>query len=116
MEVVETESEREPVEILPSNIGEMKPGEVVPILTRAAFRIDIVRPKNDFWNGMRENLRGAAAYLETQKSKIASKTFRVVAGASLVATMVSACARQVETSGIPLQTSPVATEVSGVPE
>ncbi|HJX59399.1 MAG TPA: hypothetical protein VJ481_02485 [Patescibacteria group bacterium] len=108
---METESEREPVEILPSNIGEMKPGEVVPILTRAASRIDIVRPKNDFWNGMKENLRGAAAYLEAQKSKIASKTFRVVAGASLVATMVSACARSVETANIPPETLPIATEV-----
>ncbi len=102
----------EPVEILPTNVGSLSSKEAAPLLNRAASRIDIVKPKTSFWDGMKENLKGAAAYLDAKKNQLASKTFRAIAGASLVAIMVSACARPTEGDfPLPTQTLPTATEV-----
>src|SRR3989304_10530189 len=89
----ETLPEVEAPEILPPDIGQLKVNEAAPLLDRAVSRIDIVRPKTAFWKGMVENLQGAAAFVSAKKDKLGSKAFRLVAGASLVTTMVSACAR-----------------------
>lgn len=81
----------EPVEILPENIGELPSSETPRLLERAAVRLEITRPKTEFWEGMKENLRGAAGFLEAQKKQLGSKALRAVIGASLVSTMLSAC-------------------------
>ena len=110
---MEIQPEEGGVEIIPSNIGNLPSSEAAPLLTRAASRLEITKPRTEFWQGMSENLRGAAAYLKAEKSKIASKTFRAVAGASLVATMVSSCGpiARAEGPGSLTPTEAVATEV-----
>jgi hypothetical protein len=102
----------ESLEILPFEIGDLPVNEAGPLLERAASRIEIVRPKSEFWEGMIENLRGAASYLEAEKTRIASKTFRAIAGASLVSSMVAACAKPPETPSYMPPTEAVATETS----
>jgi len=91
MKEMEKRWDIESAEILPENIGELPASETSPLLERAASRIDILKPKTPFWEGMAENLKGAAAYLDAKKAELGSKAFRVIAGASLVATMLSAC-------------------------
>jgi hypothetical protein len=117
-EMVDSLPEREhfeAVEILPSNIGKLPAKEVGPLLERASSRIDIVKPKSEFWEGMRQNLEGAASYIKAEKSRIASKTFRAIAGASLVGSMVSACAKSPETPDFLPTQEAVATEVMTEP-
>lgn len=104
----------ERIEILPANIGELAASEAAPLLERAALRIGIIKPKDEFWEGMTENLRGAASYIKAEKAKLASKTFRAISGASLVGTMVAACARPPE-SPIALTPLEPTTEVSAQP-
>jgi len=108
----------EAVEILPLDIGDLPADEVVPLLERAASRIEIVKPENEFWQGMKENLEGAASYIKAKKGELASKTFRAIAGASLVTSMLSACAEPGLTpkaTEIHRTSEPVATEVVSVP-
>jgi len=65
---------------------------------------------------MKENLEGAASYIKAKKGELASKTFRAIAGASLVTSMLSACG-PVEGATLDIQPSPtvpVATEVTEV--
>lgn len=100
----------ESVEILPENIGSLPSSEAAPLLNRAASRIDILRPKSEFWEGLKENLKGASAWIDAKKGEISSKTLRAVAGASLVATMVAACAKPPESPYLPTE-APRFTEV-----
>ena len=109
VERMETEH-TEPLEILPDNIGSLPSSEAAPLLTRAASRIDIVRPKSDFWNGMQENLKGAAGWIEARGAKFKGRTLNIIATASLVTTMVAACAKPPETPYIPTE-APKTTEV-----
>src|SRR3990167_5868358 len=110
VERMETEH-TEPLEILPDNIGSLPSSEAAPLLTRAASRIDIVRPKSEFWKGMQENLKGAAGWIETQRAKFKGKTLNMIAGVSLVTTMAAVCAKPPETPYIPTQ-APRITEVT----
>ena len=112
MKEMEKRQDIESVEILPEKIGELSGQETSPLLERAASRIEIVRPKTEFWRGMTENLRGAGAFLTAKKADLGSRAFRAIAGASLVATMVSACARPTEGDyTLPIQSLPTATEI-----
>ncbi len=83
-------------EILPGDIGETSSFEAKPLLARAAYLIEILNPKTEFWRGLVKNLRGVAAYIETRRSKLTSKIFKVAAGASFVATVTAACAPIIE--------------------
>lgn len=110
------ESEASEVEILPRDIGDLAADQAAPLLKRAASRIEILKPKgNEFWQGVRENLQGASHYIEAKKSEVASKTFRLVAGGSLVTTMVAACAPPPETPETPSYPEPTATQVQTEP-
>ena len=49
-------------EILPANLGSLTGQEAVPVLERASLRLEILRGATDeFMQGVRENLEGAAA-------------------------------------------------------
>lgn len=91
---METRVEEGAIEILPPDIGGLPSMKAVPLLERAASRLEIIKPKNPFWQGMVENIRGAGAFLKTKRSEIGSTAFRTVAGASFVATMVAACSSE----------------------
>jgi len=81
-------------------------------------RIEIVKPENEFWQGMKENLEGAASFIKAKKGELASRTFGAIAGASLVTSMLSSCAEPGLTSKateMHRTTEPVATEVTPVP-
>jgi len=114
-EVKHPVGESEILEILPLDIGDLPAGEAAPLLERAVSRIEIVKPENEFWQGMRENLEGAASYIKAKKGELASKTFRAIAGASLVTSMVSACAKSPENPAVLPPTEPIATLVSEIP-
>ena len=101
--MTEKPSGGEIVEILPGNIGGLPSTEAAPLLTRAASRIDIVKPKSEFWNGMQQNLKGAAGWIEARGAKFKGKTLNMIAGVSLVTTMAAACAKPPETPYIPTQ-------------
>lgn len=98
---MEIQSEREGIEFFPSNIGDLPSSEAAPLLDRAASRLEIARPKTKFWQGLGENLKGAAAYIEALPKRLAPKTFRAFAGVTLVGTMISACAPKIEFTPIP---------------
>lgn len=110
---------KEVAEILPPNIGELSASEASPLVDRAASRVNILKPQNEFWEGVAENLKGAAGYIEANKKKIGSKTFRIVAGTSLVANMLAACASPEAVTAVPTEIiSPTAvpTEVVSIPQ
>jgi lysophospholipase L1-like esterase len=103
---------REPVEILPKNIGGMTAVETAPLLERAALRTEVLGWKGEFWDGLRENLRGAKAWVESQGAEATKKTLRVITTAAFVTTCFSACAKGPSTPYIPSETAPRVTEVS----
>lgn len=108
VERMETEH-TEDLEILPAGIGSLPSTEAAPLLKRAASRIDIVRPKSEFWNGMQENLKGAADWIEAQKAKFKGRTLNMAITAALTATMLQACSKPPETPFISTE-APRATE------
>ena len=107
----ETET-REPVEILPENIGEMPGVEAAPLLERAALRTEVLGWGGEFGKGLRENLRGAKAWVESQSAEATKKALKVIISASFVAASLSACAKGPSTPYIPSETAPRVTEVS----
>jgi len=108
---MEIQPEREGIEILPYNIGDLPSSEAAPLLDRAASRLEILQGGrlSEFWQGVTENLHGAGAFIKAEKSKIASTTLKLVAGVSFVAT-ISACARGVERGYILPTEASVATQ------
>jgi hypothetical protein len=83
----------ESVEILPENIGELPVIEAAPLLERAASRTEVLGWKGEFWDGLRKNLRGAKAWVESQGAEATKKTLRAITTASFVAASLSACAK-----------------------
>ena len=101
----------EPIEILPESIGKIPALEAAPLLARASSRIHTLGWKGEFWNGVRENLEGASAWIKAEKVNLVKKTLSAVTGASLLASMVS-CTNGQGPVIIPSETSPRTKEVS----
>lgn len=100
-------------EILPQNFAELTDREVAPVAERAAKRLEITRGvKNPHWRGVEETLEGMAGWFKTKAGELRGKSVRVVAGAALVAELMSACSPAV--SAKPIETiapnKPIATE------
>lgn len=104
----------EQIEILPENIGEMPGAEAAPLLERAALRTEVLGWKGEFWDGLRENLRGAGVWVESQGADTTKKALRLITAASFVAASFSACAKG-PTPYVPSETAPRATDVSPNP-
>jgi hypothetical protein len=102
----------ESVEILPDNIGEIPAIEAVPLLERAALRTETLGWGREFGEGLRQNLRGAKAWVEAQRAEVTKKTLSVIVSASFIAASLSACAKGPNTLYIPSETAPRVTEVS----
>ena len=105
----------EPVEIMPENIGEMPALEATPLLERAALRTEVLGWKGELWVGLRENLRGIKAWVDSQGAEATKKTLSVITTASFVAASVSACVNGPSTPEIPSDTAPRVIEVSPTP-
>lgn len=94
---METEINREVgndrgIEILPENFADLTGREVAPVLERGARRLEIVRGKNnEFWNGVTENMRGMATWIEAGSSHLYDRTARIISGAVLATVLLSAC-------------------------
>jgi lysophospholipase L1-like esterase len=102
----------ESVEILPENIGDMQASEAAPLLERAASRTEDLGWVGEFADGLRENLRGAAAWVKAVGPEVSKKTLSAVATAAFLAASFSACANGPSTQRIFTETDPRVTEVS----
>lgn len=104
----------ESVEILPESIGDMQAFDAVPLLKRAADRTEVLGWVGEFADGLRENLRGAAAWVKAVGPEVSKKTLAAVTTAAFVAASLSACAKGPSTSTQPVytETAPRVTEVS----
>lgn len=102
----------EPVEILPEGIGTMPAMEAAPLLARASSRIQTLQWNDEFWDGVRQNLEGSAAWIKAEKANIVKKTLSAITGVSLLTSMVSACTNGSGPVIIPSETSPRTREVS----
>jgi hypothetical protein len=102
----------ESVEILPENIGEMPALKAAPLLERAASRTEVLGWGGEFWEGLRENLRGAKAWVESHGAEATKKTLSAITTAAFVTTCFSACVNVPITPDIPSITAPGVTEVT----
>lgn len=83
-------------EILPQNFGDLTEKAGAPIAERASKRLEITRgTKNPYWKGVEETLEGMAGWFKAKAGEFEGKTVRAVAGAALVAELLSACSPSV---------------------
>lgn len=109
---IKKEFSPEAVEILPENIGDMPTYAAVPLLERAASRTEVLGWVGEFSDGLRENLRGAAAWVKAIGPEASKKALSLITTVSFVTASVSACAKG---PGIPYpitETAPRVTEIS----
>lgn len=90
-EMETTRGSSEPIEILPEDIGTLPALETAPLLARASSRIHTLGLTGEFWNGVRQNLEGAATWIKAEKANLVKKTLSVVTGISFLTATVSAC-------------------------
>lgn len=109
---IKREFRTEAVEILPENIGDMPASDAAPLLERAASRTEVLGWVGEFASGLRENLRGAAAWVKAVGPEVSKKTLALVTSAAFVASSISACQAGPVTPVIPSETSPRITEIS----
>jgi len=109
---METRRDSEPIEILPEDIGKMPALEAAPLLERAASRTETLGWGGEFGNGLRQNLRGAKAWVEAHGAEATKKALSVITTVSFVTASLSACAKGSDTPYIPSETSSRVTEVS----
>jgi lysophospholipase L1-like esterase len=111
-ESMKKEFSPESVEILPENIGDMPAFDAAPLLERAASRTEVLGWVGEFADGLRKNLRGAAAWVKAVGPEVSKKTLSAVATAAFVAASFSACANGPSTQRVFTETAPRVTEVS----
>jgi hypothetical protein len=101
----------EPIEVIPEGIGSLTAAEAAPLLERASSRIQTLGWKGEFWDGVKENLKGAATWIKAEKAGIVKRSLSVVVGVSFLTTTISACSNGPGIVATPSETGPVATEV-----
>jgi hypothetical protein len=102
----------EPVEILPEGIGEMPATEAAPLLERAASRTETLGWGGEFGKGLRENLRGASAWIKSSGADASKKILSLVTTATFLTSCISASAKGLNVPDVPSETSPRVMEVS----